>query len=266
MSRPLSKPKPTAEELYHEYIELCIPARVLSRKYGSLYPLLEHLGIPKRGYPLSASQSAPFSQRQLEIVYGKLMGDGFMTVPVRCRWPSLSVEHSIKQGAYVEWLHRELRPFSGKLETYSPRSNYYQGREIRGAGSVRFRTCTHRNLELPFSLFYVNGVKTVSQESLDLLTPLSVAVWIMDDGCLDSDGGLYIATGSLPEESQALMLRWFESRYGVSGRYRHLDDCGYRLSFVGESSKKLRNLVAPHVLEISTMAYKVKSVVKEHGG
>jgi len=256
MGRPKTTLTPTKEELYHEYVDLGLSTKALTRKYGDVYTYLHRYAIPCRGYPLTTAQQTPFSQQQLEIVYGKLMGDGSLAIPTRCRWPSLSIEHGANQEGYVLWLHSQLQPFPGKLEHYAPRTTVCQGRVIINAGSVRFRTCVHSDLFTPFKLFMCDDGKVPTLKALQQLTPRSLAVWFMDDGSGTFDKGFYFCTGLWPESVQHSIQDWFRKTYGLNSHLRFLREGGYRVTFYGSDARRLMDIMAPYWAP--SMLYKVK--------
>ena len=47
---------------------------------------------------------------------------------------------------------------------------------------IRFHTYTYTSLNIIYNEWYVNGVKQVPQNIAEYLTPLALAIWIMDDG------------------------------------------------------------------------------------
>jgi len=47
---------------------------------------------------------------------------------------------------------------------------------------IRFQTYTYTSLNIIYHEWYVNGVKQVPQNIAEYLTPLALAIWIIDDG------------------------------------------------------------------------------------
>jgi hypothetical protein len=61
---------------------------------------------------------------------------------------------------------------------------------------IRFSTFTYSSFNWIYELFYINGIKVVPKCIEDYLTPLALAIWIMDDGGPAPKRGLIIATNS----------------------------------------------------------------------
>ncbi|MCA1607604.1 MAG: hypothetical protein LC775_19540 [Acidobacteria bacterium] len=124
------------------------------------------------------------SLRCEEIVLGTVLGDGCLErngSNVRLR-----IDHSASQKALVDWKFREL----SELEPFPPR---YVERWDKRTGqkhvNYRFSTRTTCTLNGYHSLFYGSTrEKRIPNAMMDLLTsPLSIAVWYMDDGGRRSD-------------------------------------------------------------------------------
>jgi hypothetical protein len=59
-------------------------------------------------------------------------------------------------------------------------------------------------------------VKTVPLKIKDLLTPLAIAVWIMDDGGKAESGSLLIATHSFTQSDVDLLIKVLKDRYNIN--------------------------------------------------
>ena len=132
------------------------------------------------------------SHRQRQILDGLMLGDGHLERQRGALVARLKIEHSIVQAAYVDWKFNEWRDWVRTPPRARPRRNR-MGTESTNIG---FATLSHPQLEEFRSRFYRHGRKTVP---MDLeLTPLSLAVWFMDDGSRKSSQcrGLLLNTQS----------------------------------------------------------------------
>jgi hypothetical protein len=257
--RPRKWHIPTREQLYQDYLVDRLSIDELRDKWGCYESWVKKLGIPLRGYPVKDVQRKRFTPSQLQIVYGVVLGDGYLNIPKGCRWPQLSIEHSVLQEEYVIWLREKLEPFSGKLERYAARQNVYKGRTIFGKGSVRFRTCAHPELLPIYEECYPNKVRHITAEHLEKMDAPAVAVLFMDDGCnSDLNKGICFSTGEHPIEEQRILSDWFLSQWGLVNTIRHQKECGYRITFYGKSARGLLSLIEPYIAP--SMLYKL------HGG
>jgi len=142
-----------------------------------------------------------FRREQLELIVGSLMGDGTLlrTTAGYC----FRAHHGILQRALVDWKYRQLKSFVRKLPRASG-SGYY------------FRTITHPKLAEMRSHFYENTRKIVPIPLLDeYLTPLAVAVWIMDDGAADGNQ-LRLNTQCFSRNEGQSLASLLERKYSLS--------------------------------------------------
>ena len=172
------------------------------------------------------------SDVQRSIVVGTLLGDGAM----RCKANALlEINHSVHQQTYVDWKFRHLAEFVST----PPRQRLGNG----GRVAYRFVTRSLPELTPYYRLFYMAGRKVAPQLEL---TPLAMAVWLMDDGS-KSRRALYLNTQQFDVACQNVLLGLLRDQWGIDGTLNR--DKTYhriRLSVVG--SARLVELVAPFVL------------------
>jgi hypothetical protein len=103
-------------------------------------------------------------------------------------------------------------------------------------------------------------IKIVPSNIANLLTSLSLALWIMDDGYW-ANGSLYLCTDNFTLEEVELLILTLNNNFGLlSGQNKRIKSnkeiCWrIRLSSKTENISKLRSLVIPHF--IPSMLYKV---------
>lgn len=113
---------------------------------------------------------------QKEIVVGTILGDGCL---YRDRFGGvrLDIKQSNKHRGYVFWLFDQLRVFCP-----------VNGRPRQRSDTKQWRFVTSQTSELAElrRMFYPHGKKIIPHNISEYLTsPLSLAVWYMDDGKLD---------------------------------------------------------------------------------
>jgi len=255
---------PTKEQIYEDYVINDLLLEDIAKKNGcspsSVMKLIIKYNIPRRGHRTPTIQKIPFTERQLQIVRGTLLGDASLENHKSTKSPRLSVEHGIKQKDYTEWLFNELSPFPTKLTT-----RIIQPREIKGVmvkepkEAIRFRTSCHPDLTPIHKEYYPDGKKNFSRELLDKIDDLGLAVWYMDDGVSCHRKSLEICTGIMPIETQQNISNWFLERWGIESRIRYTENGGYRIKFIREHAVKLATIINPHIHP--SMAYKIKGLV-----
>lgn len=129
----------------------------------------------------SLAESIRLIDRQREIIVGLLLGDGHLETQNKGRTFRLKVEHSIRQKDYVDWLYKQLSNMvltkpQLKLQTVAGKEHEKYWFSTISTGALRFYA----------GQFYADRKKIVPKMIAKLVTPLSLAVWFMDDGSLKS--------------------------------------------------------------------------------
>jgi len=129
----------------------------------------------------SLAESIRLTDQQREIIVGLLLGDGHLETQNSGRTFRLKVEHSIRQKDYVDWLYQQLSNMvltkpQLKLQTVAGKVHEKYWFSTFSAGTLRFYG----------QQFYTDHQKIVPKMIVKLVSPLSLAVWFMDDGSLKS--------------------------------------------------------------------------------
>jgi len=199
---------------------------------------------------IRALKLVPFTQEQLSIVNGSLLGDGCLYEA----WPGSSKNytfakmHSVKQQAYIDWVHEKLKPFTRTpIKPYAPTQ------------SLRLRTISHQTFTELKSVFYRNGKKVLptSIESI-IADPLALTVWFMDDGNLsqsyDIPHGYHINTQSFTEKENEKIASLLAKVWNVDCTIQK-NHKKFRIFVRSRSMKTFANIVRPHILP--SMQYKL---------
>ncbi len=165
---------------------------------------------------------------------------------MRCKTNALlEINHSLHQQGYVDWKYRQLAP----LVRTPPKARKSNGARI----AYRFVTRSLPELTPYFQLFYGTGRKRIPELELPELT---LAVWFMDDGCR-SRNAVYLNTQQYDEVSQSMVLRLLREQWGIEGALNR-DKTYYRVRLSVEGTRKLANLIEPHLLP--ELRYKLPQV------
>jgi hypothetical protein len=182
------------------------------------------------------------SEVQRQIIVGSLLGDGTM----RCKTNALlEINHSSHQRSYVDWKYGHL----AELVRTPPRARRGNGRRI----AYRFVTRSLPELTPYFALFYGSGKKRIPEVEL---TPLTLAVWLMDDGSV-SRNAVYLNTQQYDEASQRKLLRLLHKQWGIEAALNR-DKCYYRIRVSVDGTRRLGSLVDPYLLP--ELKYKLPQV------
>lgn len=133
------------------------------------------------------------SKIQKQLILGCVLGDGYMRKKTNAH---LQITHSIKQKKYVDWKYQILK----NLVISQPKA--YKG----NAGRVGYRFFTRNLSQITrfYQMFYRNGTKIVPR--VINLSPLSLAVWYMDDGS-KCRKACYFNCQKLGPESQGNLMK-----------------------------------------------------------
>lgn len=115
------------------------------------------------------------SKKLHDITIGLLLGDGSFEKKKDTLGIRLQIKQQSKAKEYVEWLYGQFKGYC--LSEVKFREDYKQ---------YYFSTRYLREFQNLYSLFYKDGKKVIPSNLKDLLkSPLSLAIWYMDDGSLD---------------------------------------------------------------------------------
>lgn len=126
-------------------------------------------------HPWFAKQHADWHNPIVQqILWGTLAGDAYLSI-VSDETARLSISHSIRQQAYLNWKRKWLK---GNISAIIARC---QSGEFP---AFRLNTHAHPYLRDIYGDVYVSGTKTISQSWLDRLDDLGWLIWYLDDGNL----------------------------------------------------------------------------------
>ena len=200
--------------------------------------------------------SAHLSPKQKSVIIGSLLGDGTMRVGKGARNANFKIEHGLEQKEYVDWKYSILSPLVFTEPTISYR--YTKDRK-KYPKSWWFRTIRHPLFTKIYNKFYLKdgyrtGRKIVPSLVYSELTPLALAIWIMDDGSYNQKR-LDISTYSFLEKEIIFLQRCMEQKFGITMRYFNDRGKGYRMYANQSESKKLVQIIRPYILPC--LQYKV---------
>lgn len=154
------------------------------------------------------------NQKTRDLIIGTTLGDAHIHQRKETHNPWLGVKHCIQDIDYLEWKYEILK--AAHL-TGAPPYYYNKG--------FCFNTACHPALQEFRNLFYPDGHKIVSAKILGMVTPLSLAVWFMDDGNLWVKQGvkhnfprMELHTECFSQQENILIQEWFKDTYNIGVR------------------------------------------------
>lgn len=180
------------------------------------------------------------SADQKSVLVGTLLGDG--TMQRRGRHYRLHVKHSRNQLDLARFKRIIFEPIvEMKIRLFD--------QEVKGKKYefVEFVTLTHAIFTDYYHLFYPQGKKQVPQTIFSYLTqPLSLAVWLMDDGSAEY-AGVSLQTHSFSWSEVKLLQEVLKMNFSLETTMKK-NKGKYIIYFPKSVLKRLRLLVEPLVL------------------
>lgn len=188
--------------------------------------------------------------RQKQILDGMLLGDAHLERQRGALTARLKIEHSVAQASYVAWKYNEWRDW---VRT-PPRERERRNRLGTISTNVGFTTLSHIELESFRQRYYRDHRKVVPQDLA--LTPLSLAVWFMDDGSRKSSQcrGLYLNSQSFTEAEVDVLRSVIRRDVGIETTVRKQPD-GLQIYVPSPSVAEFTAFIAGNVLP--SMMYKL---------
>lgn len=201
----------------------------------------------------------PHDKEIISIIIGSLLGkalaNGRTIEGVR-----FCFRQSLKHKDYLFWLYQFflVRGYCSNLE---PRK-YTRALKGKIHYGYEFNTYTFRSLKWIHSMFYKNGIKYINPNIVEYITPLSLAIWIMDDGGL-AKPGLRLATNSFTFEEVKLLHNMLTIKFNLGCTIQHLNSIDRQSIYIkGSSITKLKELVLPYVH--TSMHYKLGEIAPKN--
>jgi hypothetical protein len=188
------------------------------------------------------------SDRCRAIILGSILGDGSLKLHKPYRNARFSFRHSTIQQEYFFWKVGELKEISATKDVW-----LQTDRNAWGTSKLRYQSAALESLTELYRLTHPHGKFRIRRKWLNLLTPLSLCVWWMDDGSLlNGKQGVFCTDGfSYPE--LLLIVRYFRKVWGLNLRIGRVSQTGprrhqYRLWFrAREDLKKFLRIILPHL-------------------
>jgi len=122
--------------------------------------------------------------------------------------------------------------------------------------SWRQKTVSHPELTLYRALFYKEGKKVVPSTIGKIFrSPLSLAVWFMDDGTKGPATGYTFNTQNFSLKENHFLRSVLKENFGIEHVSVHRDKKYFRLYIKVGSTSRLEQLIYPYV--IPSMLYKL---------
>ena len=189
--------------------------------------------------------------RQRAITVGAILGDG--TIENRWRNPRLRFAHTVRQKEYLFWKYNELRNVASSKPMLIRERHKAMGKVYE---TWQFGTRAVEELWYYWNIFYSSGRKTVPEEITELLTsPLSLAVWFMDDGYKRNDCNAFrLSTDCFSRDEQKLLQSVLQGNFGIESAL-HRKRRRWNIYIPETSARRFVEVVRPYIVPV--LSYKI---------
>jgi recombination protein RecA len=182
---------------------------------------------------------------QWEVLLGSLMGDGSLSPSRSGHGARFRYGHGEAQVAYAEWKASLFANINCSRSTNDEGAVFYDLQPLPELAELR-------------EAVHVGDRKVLSYDYLKRLTPLSLALWYMDDGGFqirakgvqertkDGSGRAEICISAFDEGSQGRLVDYLRDEWGLEPSLVHKAGQA-TLVFGKEATARLHELVAPYV-------------------
>jgi len=151
------------------------------------------------------------SDRCKEIILGSLLGDGSLRIHKPYTNARFSFRHSWNQKDYFFWKKDELKEISGEKCWWQQ-----DGPDGLGGRKLRYQSLALETLTDIYRQTHKKDKLVIRRKWLNQLTPLSLAIWWLDDGSLIGHGkrGVF-CTDPFSYEDQKILARYLLKVWNV---------------------------------------------------
>ncbi|CAN5783931.1 intein-containing recombinase RecA [soil metagenome] len=193
-----------------------------------------------------ATEPHLLSDQQWQVVLGSLMGDGNLSPNRRGRnGVRFRLGHGPAQARYLDWKVSMLGNIACSRRV-----------DARGAVFADFRPLPELG-ELQRTVYFGDDKLHLTWDYLKALTPLALAIWFMDDGCLTErskgsqqrtaggSGRVQFGVESMSEGSRDRLVEYLRGTHGLQTSWRRVGTAGKAaLTFTTAASRQFLELVA----------------------
>ena len=180
------------------------------------------------------------TEDQISILIGVFLGDGAMRKKMHAL---LEINHSYTQKEYVDWLYQQFKNY---VDT-KPKMRDSNGTRI----AYRFTTKSLPVFTQFYNKFFRNHRKDIPEKLI--LTPLTLAIWYMDDGSR-CDEDIYLNTQHFAKEKQQRLIDILLQQYRIEATLNR-DKKYWRIRIKKTSVPYFMKIISPYIL--SSMQYKL---------
>ena len=149
---------------------------------------------------------------QRQILIGSLLGDGYLYPTTSGKYAYFRIAHGPKQESYVQWKYQFFKNFV----LSPPRYQLQSKKRPKLGGYFWFKTIATPEFLRYRKMFYPEGAKIVPSNIGKFFdSVLSLAIWYMDDGCLNRKA-VHLNTQGFSLSENRLLRDVVKKNFGIS--------------------------------------------------
>lgn len=196
----------------------------------------------------------PHNKDIYSIIFGSLLGDSHAEKRNGGLGTRISFYQESTHLTYLLWLH-SLLASKGYCNEKLPKIQSRLGKKGVVRKVLRFHTWTYTSFNTIHELWYAEKIKRVPSSIAEFLTPLALAIWIMDDGAKISKG-LKFCSNSFSYFDCLLLVKVLHLNFNLKASVQSAGAPNQYVIYIWkESMNELRAIVSPYV--INEMKYKI---------
>jgi len=202
-------------------------------------------------------------------IVGMVLGDGCLSKKTKNSNVCLQMTHSVQQYEYLLWKKKIIEQVVKANVSLEHNSIGIDG---KSRDYYHLGTRVHPYFTQLRKRFYHKGIKVVDEYIVKRITPLALAIWYMDDGCLgkavpqyQTKETFYICCCGFDYANQMLLKKSLKILYDLDfniNKQSLKSKKGkrfYQLRLLNKHNEKFAKIIKPYVEQVPCMTYKLGS-------
>ena len=196
----------------------------------------------------ASKRIGPYNEDVLSLLIGSILGDAYGNRKSG-EGTRFYYRQSIVHKDYLFWLYNFFytKGYCSNLEPRKYTRILKSESEIKEYYGYEFNTFTFRSFDWIYDMFYKKGKKIISPKIENYLTPLALAIWIMDDGGW-ANPGVRISTYNFNLQEVEFLVYLLKKLYNLDCTIQILKNNTQSSIYIQKKSvSKLIKIVSPYI-------------------
>ena len=259
----------------HSLFDIYIPRLVESKVFCSLSCSQDWWKIKRNKTGISFSNPKKFgifsrknlnlNEDQTQLLLGSLLGDGYIRERINKSITSYNYSegHSIKQ---IDYLIHKMNSLKGFISQKNP--THIKPNGYSKIPKVSMTSIVHNDFKILSDLFYKKHkgirIKTITIKLLNMIKPLALLYWYLDDGDYSKKKTIKLSTYSFSKKEHIIIKKWFKDNFDINSIISSINRNEKNMFYIRMNridSDKFISLITPfkHIIPES-MHYKIPSI------